>query len=189
MADAGSTATSVAEDGQLGLVDLDGDGYEDLVLLTGTALTYTCLAIDSSDAGAPTGAAESTARALVVFWNDTNGSFGLGEPVVVASCGATACGGSARTCPESFAAVNSSESALPTLAFVTSDGVWLARFTSARTLLPVGPASAPDAGAVLPGVHHFEGISAGDVNGDGVDDLAVTADGALYILAGEPVLQ
>ena len=64
---------SIAEDGQLGLADLDDDGSADPILLTGTSEVGTC-------------SLGSHARSLVVFWGDASGGFGLGAPLVVAEC-------------------------------------------------------------------------------------------------------
>jgi hypothetical protein len=204
----GTTYPAIAEDGQLALADLDGDGYPDLVLLTGTSSTSSCLAIDPlSLPGNPSAPATSTARNLAVFWNDHNGGFFSSDPVTVATCEAAAsCAEGAITCPQAFTTLVTNASPNPTLAYVTHAGVFLAQFSEApgeaRHLLPITPlpsqastadagaidATAHDAGSLLPtNVTGYTGIGAGDINGDGVDDLAVTAGGSLYFFAGIPV--
>jgi hypothetical protein len=206
-ADGGTSYPAIAEDGQLGLSDVDGDGYPDLILLTGTSSSTFCLGIDPlsvpSDPQAP---ATSTARDLIVFWNDQHGGFSLASPVVVASCEASAnCAESAVDCPEAFTTLSATGGAVPTIAYVTHAGVFLARFspTQARQLLSVTPltssvgasmdggtrdAASYDAGSPVPTtVSDYTGIGAGDINGDGVDDLALAARGSLYFFAGVPV--
>jgi len=206
-ADGGTTYPAIAEDGQLALADVDGDGYPDLILLTGTSSRSFCVGIDPlsvpSDPQAP---ATSTARNLLVFWNDQHGGFSLTSPVVVASCTASAnCAESAVNCPEAFTTLSATASVLPAIAYVTHAAVFLAEFspTHARQLLPVTlltsevlasadggvrDAAAYEGGSPLPAtVSDYTGIGAGDINGDGVDDLAVAARGSLYFFAGVPV--
>jgi hypothetical protein len=192
----------------MALADVDGDGYPDLVLLTGTSTPTYCLGIDPlsvpTDPQAP---ATSTARSVLVFWNDQQGNFSLTSPAVVASCSASAnCSESAPNCPEAFTTLSATGGVLPTIAYVTHAGVFLAQFstTHARELLPVtsltstvaartdgggaSDAAVSDGGSPLPAtVSDFTGIGAGDINGDGVDDLAVAARGSVYFFAGVAV--
>jgi hypothetical protein len=178
--------TTVAEDGQLALTDVDGDGYADMILLTGG--TVTCPASNAS-------------RSVVVFWNDHQGGFGPAQ--VLAQCYLTRCGafgdaGSPTlTCPRAFATLAAAPTGAPTIAYVTGSSLGFTQFGAAasgqaRPLLPaVGPADAGDAApapnpfAALPS--GITGIASGDINGDGVPDLAILAHGTLYLFQGVPV--
>ncbi len=179
---------SIAEDGQLGLADLDGDGSADLILLTGTGDVGTC-------------SLGSRARSLVVLWGDGKEGFSLASKLVVAECSSGCTGAPSSSCPEAFATVTNAAAGPAQLAFVTRGSVSFARL-GGRSLLGVSTPSLPtprasdggatdasiDAGGALPsGVTGWSGISFGDINGDGVTDLALTANGDLYLLEGVPV--
>jgi hypothetical protein len=191
---------SVAPDGQLALLDIDGDGQNDLVLLTGTAPTT----------GFCTHFAQMT-RSLLVFWNN-NGTFDVNHPSTVATCNVD-CANAAvgtftgQTCPGPFATLHTGTGAAPTLAYVAATEPASSEVTTVAFVHTGGPGnhvfSPPttpslmrvgadggvvgDGGALLPSTVKIDAIASGDINGDGVDDLAILAKGILYLFQGVPV--
>ena len=191
-ANGGTLFPSVASDGQLALRDMDGDGFADIVLLTGT--TNECQV------------ATLPGRYLLVYWGDGTGNFNVTNPAVVASCAVSCVTSSSATCPRAFTTLVTDKSARPTLAYVTNQSVYFAEFSGvaghARQLLPLrAPVSTPipadaavtdaserEAGSPLPTTTGgYTGIAGGDINGDGIDDLAVVLQGSLYLFAGTAV--
>lgn len=146
-------AVRVSPEGQMELdQDVDGDGWPDVVLLTGRNV--------------------DAARQLLVEWNDGSGHFTRAQALEVNAPNET---------PQGFAFVATDTSGRPRLAYVTRKTVVLAtidgtsRTVSARQTID-RPTSAT-------------GIASGDVDGDGVQDLALADDGNVVILRDAPVLQ
>jgi hypothetical protein len=141
----------VSPEGQLEFRDVDLDGAQDAVLLTGANIGM---------------------RSLYVAWNDGKGHFSLDQALHVNSGNDT---------PEGFAFVSADTSGVPRIAYVTRHSLILAtvdtkgRAISARTTL-LATVSAT-------------GVAAGDVDGDGVQDLAVADEGNVTILRDIPVLE
>jgi hypothetical protein len=141
----------VSPEGQLEFRDVDLDGAEDAVLLTGANIGM---------------------RSLYVAWNDGKGNFSTSRALQVNSGNDT---------PEGFAFVSADTSGVPRIAYVTRHALILAtvdtkgRAISARTTL-LATVSAT-------------GVAAGDVDGDGVQDLAVADEGNVTILRDFPVLE
>lgn len=141
----------VSPEGQLEFTDVDLDGAEDAVLLTGANIGM---------------------RALYVAWNDGKGNFSTSRALQVNVGNDT---------PEGFAFVSADTSGVPRIAYVTRHSIILAtvdakgRSISSRTTL-LATTSAT-------------GVAAGDVDGDGVQDLAVADEGNVTILRDLPVLE
>jgi len=141
----------VSPEGQLEFTDVDLDGFEDAVLLTG---------------------ADIGARALYVAWNDGKGNFAMGQALQVNTGSDT---------PEGFAFVIADTSGVPRIAYVTRHSLILAtvdtkgRSIATRTTLLTTVSAT--------------GVAAGDVDGDGVQDLAVADEGNVTIMRDIPVLE
>jgi hypothetical protein len=178
---------SITQDGEIGLADLDGDGWKDLVLMTGPTLPGFC----------PASGATVTVS-LMVFWGNKHGGFEPANPSTVASCGA--CGAlalSAPTCPSSFTTLTTTRSGPSTLAYVGNSGLFLVAFDAARAMAKSQPQAltgalndggndaSVDAGPLATGAG-LSGIASGDINGDGVPDLAIIGRGILYLYQGVP---
>lgn len=138
--------------GQMMLVDVDGDGALDLVLLTRDAPV---------DGDATAGATE-----VAVLWGDKKKRFDVDHPVLVKPPTAVSV--------TSFAIL--SRKGGKAIAFATADAVFVA--TPTARAFDVKPA----------GIAGGSGLAAGDVTGDGVEDLAVISDGTLRLHPGKAVL-
>jgi len=111
------------------------------------------------------------ARQLVVAWNDGTGTFTQAQTLLVSQSSET---------PQGFAFVHADTSGLAQLAYVTRTTVVLAVIDpQSRTVAARNTVDKPYSGS---------GIAAGDVDGDGVDDLVVADDGNVVILRGMAVL-
>jgi hypothetical protein len=109
-------------------------------------------------------------RTIVVAWNDGTGSFSNTQMLVVSQSSET---------PQGFAFVHADTTGLAQLAYVTRTTVVLAVIDPAsRTVAARSTIDKPYSGS---------GIAAGDIDGDGVDDLAVADDGNVVILRGSAV--
>jgi hypothetical protein len=134
--------------------DFDGDGFADLLLLTG--------------------AARSDSRELLVLWNDGSGGFSSSALTSIATDEA----------PQAFTVLP----ALPdgsTLTTPRSIGIAYVTKSSAQlttVLTGTHDFSAPSLLTDLPG---GSGITAGDVDGDGVVDLVLAASGELSVLKAQ----
>jgi hypothetical protein len=137
----------VTQEGQFELVDVDGDGALDVVLLAGTV---------------------QTDRQLVIAWNKS-GVFSSDDVVTV---------NDTNEAPEGFTLVRDQAVAAPAIAYVTHDAVMLAHLTN-RTV--------SDRNKLLSSTNP-SGIVAADVDGDGVQDLAVAQDTNIVLLRGQAVL-
>ena len=104
---------------------------------------------------------------VVVFWNDHGGA--LGAMTVVPNPNGHA--------PIDFATVQAG-GAGPSLAILTDEGVTLASFAQRS------PSVASSAALHLDGGRR---LAAGDVDGDGVEDLAVASDTGIVVYRGNPV--
>jgi hypothetical protein len=131
-------------------------------------------AIDVDVDGAPdlvllTGDAASLMRQIVVLWNDGKGSFSASSTSVV---NATA------DVPHGFASVQLAPSEPPALAYVTATALEIAHVDAkARTFATTKVAT------LLLGT----GVVGADVNGDGVEDLAVADSENLVLYLGTAV--
>lgn len=111
-------------------------------------------------------------RAIYVAWNDGKGNYSASRALQV---------NTGTDTPEGFAFVTADTSGMPRIAYVTRHSLVLAtvdakgRSISSRTTL-LATVSAT-------------GVAAGDVDGDGVQDLAVADDGNVTILRDVPVLE
>ena len=110
------------------------------------------------------------ASKLVVYWNDGHGGFDAQRSNVLSRTGDV---------PRGFTFVNVDAKTAPALAYVTAQSVVLSRL-DART---VGAQDAIDS------PKDATGIIAADVDGDGVDDLAVADSGNIVILLAQAVLK
>jgi hypothetical protein len=120
-----------------------------------------------------TGAALSDSRELLVLWNDQNGGFSSSELTPVAS----------GESPQAFTILP----ALPANSSLSPRSVGIAYVTKSAALLRT----------VIDGTHGFSeptwladlpggsGISAGDVDGDGLVDLVLAASGELSVLQAQ----
>ncbi len=162
-----SLAVEISEEGQLELSDVDGDGALDMILLTGSS---------------------STARSLLVYWNDGQGNFDDGHKTQVdPGCDMS----SLDACPEGFARIDVDATALASIAFVTHLGATRAQPDKSRgfTLTSLGLTDTTDDGPSSGGSSgfYYTGIAAGDITGDGVADVAVIDNGSLELFAGKAV--
>lgn len=111
-------------------------------------------------------------RNLYVAWNDGKGNFSMGDALQI---------NTGTDTPQGFAFVSADTSGVPRIAYVMRHSLVLAtvdtkgRSISSRTTLL----------ATVSGT----GVAAGDVDGDGVEDLAVADDGNVTILRDIPVLE
>jgi hypothetical protein len=166
----------VSQEGQVALQDVDGDGFLDLVILSGS----------TADSGAGTDAICAAARSLWVLWNDGKGAFSLENAAEVAS-GATGC-----DTPRAFTFLRRDATQPPALVFVTRTAVRYAALGPSRTLtvLPLGSglsSLAPkDCCSSAYSGNEYTGIAGGDIDGDGVDDFALVNDGDLFVFQGVP---
>jgi hypothetical protein len=141
----------VSPEGQLEFADVDLDGAQDAVLLTG---------------------ANIGARALYVAWNDGKGNFATGRAMQVNSGNDT---------PEGFAFVIADTTGVPRIAYVTRHSLILATVdTKGRTI---------SSRLTLLSTVSATGVAAGDVDGDGVQDLAVADEGNVTIMRDIPELE
>jgi len=141
----------VSPEGQLEFRDVDMDGAEDAVLLTG---------------------ANIGARNLYVAWNDGMGNFSTTSALQVNTGNDT---------PEGFAFVIADASGVPRIAYVSRHSLILATVdTKARSI---------STRSTLLTTTSATGVAAGDVDGDGVEDLAVADEGNVTILRDSPVLE
>lgn len=112
-------------------------------------------------------------RKVQVFRNLGTGSLDLGQVVSVAL--------PAGLEPLGFAPINVDADPELEIAVLTSKGVYVSKLDAQGTsFLP--PTRLPD-------VSGGSAITAGDVTGDGVDDVIIVGDGVLQIFAGVPVLK
>jgi len=133
--------------------DFDGDGFSDLLLLTGASL--------------------SDSRELFVLWNDGSGGFSSSALTPIAS----------GESPQAFTILP----ALPAGTSLIQRSLGVAYVTSNSALLRT----------VIEGTHSFSeptlltdlpggsGITAGDVDGDGLVDLVLAASGELSVLKAQ----
>jgi hypothetical protein len=160
-------ALPIYEQGQVGLADINGDGLLDVIVLSGT-----------------TG---SVARVLEVVPNDpkSKGSFAAGAaaPIIVQL-------GAVGGVPQGFTLLRLLTGP-PVLAFVTSNTIMAAHLDPSGTTLTASAleidTSQLDGGSYRPS--QMTGIVAGDIDGDGVDDMAIADHGNLVLFHGLPVLQ
>lgn len=138
-------------EGQLALADLDGDNAVDALWLTGTS---------------------TSARELVVLWNDRRGGFSGDRFTSVQDPSDDA--------PQGFATVRARASAVPNVVYVTRTSVVVARLGSSRSVVERRVLDVDRTDAT--------GIAAGDFDGDGVDDLAVADASNVVLYRGRPVL-
>lgn len=140
---------AVGSDGELALLDMDGDGALDVVVLAGRDAT----------------------RRLSVLWNDGHGGFSPARATDVAD---------ANDRPNDFGFVRVAAGARPAIAYVT------------RTTLVVAKV-APDHGVTRATLDttlaYATGVAGGDVDGDGVDDLAVADTPSLVVYKGTAALK
>ena len=80
------------------------------------------------------------------------------------------------------AALNADGDPQREIALLTDKGIFIGDLAADGKSITV--AAKPLAGVVAPG----NAIAAGDVNGDGIDDLAVAGSGVLQVFKGIPVL-
>jgi hypothetical protein len=110
-------------------------------------------------------------RQLVVAWNDGTGTFSSTQTLFVSQSNET---------PQGFAFVSADTTGLAQLAYVTRTTVVLAVIDpQSRTIAARNTVDKPYSGS---------GIAAGDVDGDGIEDLVVADDGNVVILRGMAVL-
>jgi hypothetical protein len=105
---------------------------------------------------------------VAVLWNDGHGQFSAGAMTFLE--------GGARM----FATVHDQLGGPPSLAYVTAGAVKRVRAT--------GPGALGEPEVLLDDLTDGTGLAAGDVDGDGVEDLAVVDDQNLRILRGQAVL-
>jgi hypothetical protein len=111
------------------------------------------------------------ARNLYVAWNDGNGNFSTSSALQVDTGTDT---------PEGFAFVTADTSGVPRIAYVTRHALVLATVTKGRSI---------SSRTTLLATVSATGVAAGDVDGDGVQDLAVADDGNVIIMRDIPVLE
>ncbi|HEY8038640.1 MAG TPA: VCBS repeat-containing protein [Polyangiaceae bacterium] len=112
------------------------------------------------------------ARSIEVAWNDGKGNFSQGQTLVVNAASET---------PQGFAFVRVDASGPARLAYVTRKTAVLATIDAAsRTVSARETIDTPISAT---------GIASGDVDGDGVDDLALADEGNVVILRDAPVLE
>jgi hypothetical protein len=111
------------------------------------------------------------ARQVVVAWNDGTGTFSQAATLFVSQTSET---------PQGFAFVHADTSGLAQLAYVTRTTVVLAAIDpQSRTVVTRDTVDHP---------FSCSGLAAGDVDGDGIDDLVEADDGNVVILRGSAVL-
>jgi hypothetical protein len=136
----------VERDGDVALVDVDGDGKRDIVAVQGTS---------------------ADTKEVVVLFNEGGSRFGL--PTVIAP----------KASAFTFARVLPNAAPSLVVATAQSGGYVLQRLdVKGRSSQPV----TIDAGRVLKSV---TALAAGDVDGDGVDDLVVVDGGEARVLVGK----
>jgi hypothetical protein len=126
----------------------------------------------SADIVILTGKNGAPSRDLIVLWNDGSGHFDQGRGLKVNDTGEVAAG-------FAFVVTSSSPGAAPSLAYVTQTTVRIATITT-RVISARDTIDTPRAAT---------GIAAGDVDGDGVEDLALVDAQNLVLLIGQPVLK
>jgi hypothetical protein len=152
---------TIAPGAQLGLVDVDGDGFRDAVAVFGKA-----------DAGQ-----------IMVFLNNGKGAFALpGIPVTLPDL-------SGDTAARAFAAITiggapvfGMGSATQALAVVTAKRVFRATLQADKKSFDVKDLT----DHVPSGLISATGIASGDFNGDGVEDLAIADSGAVRLMLQVP---
>jgi hypothetical protein len=183
--------------------DLDGDGLDDLVIMAPDSSTQRCI-VDSASVASATSELRlrqpvtldepcvvnnqlaladvdrdsaldvvmliGESRKLMVLWGDGAGGLRIDQSSLVSRD---------TDAPVAFTLFRSTATAPPGLAYVTERGVWLTRFvTSDRRFDETRLPTELDQGT---------GITAADVNGDGVVDLVVADSGNVRILRAELV--
>lgn len=163
----GVTFTAVRPDGALG-VAAGGTMYVDEPCLAPQLATLDADADGAPDVALLTGGPGAPDRKLLVFWNDGQGGFSASSAARI---------GAASDSPQQFSVL----AALPDrpigFAYVTADRA--AVVTATGTPRQFSP---PKMVAALQG---GTGIAAGDVDGDGVVDLALASRGNLRVLKAQ----
>ncbi len=143
---------AAATDGQIAVVDVDGDLKLDIVVLTGPPDAFV----------------------LVTYWNDGRGGFSAANSTTMNAKGET---------PTGFAFIGVGADEPPALAYVTPRSVVLAH---------LDPKTPRDANTfrreTIDKPRNATGIVAADVDGDGVDDLAIADSNNIVILRAQAVL-
>jgi VCBS repeat protein len=144
-------------------VDADGDSLPDLLLLTGDAegTTQGKLVAPLEAAGRPA----QTKKQLSILWNDGQGGFTADSGALVSA---------AADSPEAFTALEATPLSAFRLAYISETAVRLVSATSFPRALTTPVTLAEITGAT--------GIVAGDIDGDGIVDLAVAAAGDVQIV-------
>ena len=111
-------------------------------------------------------------RSLVVAFNQGNFMFSSNQPLVVNAASET---------PEGFALVHVDLQGPPRIAYVTRTSVVLAKMDpSTRTVSGTTAIDMPASAS---------GVAAGDIDGDGVEDLVIADSGNIIVLRDAPVLE
>lgn len=129
--------------------------------------------VDADSDGAPdvvllTGGSDNGERQILVLWNDGQGGFSASRATRVNAAGET---------PRQFTVLPPSPHLPLSIAYVTPNGARLATITAVPRLFGPSHTIAP--------LNDGTGIVAGDVDGDGVIDLALAAAGNVRVLRAE----
>ncbi len=114
----------------------------------------------------------AAAKTLLVMWNDGAGGFAVSRSTSVNAMGEQ---------PTDFALVRVAAATLPAIAYVTRTSLIVAQIGADRATVTRETLDAT--------LNYGTGVAGGDIDGDGVDDIAVADTPSLVLYRGQPALK